>query len=178
VKQVRQFLIRRVLPTLFCLLPVVGAALLVAAVPGQALTFYLTSVRGSPLDWLILGLGAVIFAGQMGLAWLALAWRDRTFDERFDPLLQRLYQTAEWFPLLGLFGTVAGIIQTFGALGAAESVAQREILRLYAPALTATASGLLMTLVNIVPLWLVAVGRLLILTVAAAPAPAPAVRGP
>jgi hypothetical protein len=168
---VRRFLIRQVLPPLLCLVPVTGLALLVLAVPARAMQFYLENVRTSFLDWIILSLGMGFFICQLVLAWLALRWRQQSFEERFDPLLQRLYQTAEWFPLLGLFGTVVGIIQTFGAIGASENVQQRDIIRLYSPALTATASGLLMTLVNIVPLWLVAVGRMLILTIAVPPEP-------
>jgi len=170
---VRRVIIRQVLPLLFCVVAVAGFALLVVAVPDRAMNFYLESIRTSFLDWIILVLGAGIFLWQMILAWRGLRWQTRSFDERTDPLLQRLYQTAEWFPLLGLFGTVVGIIQTFGTIGLSENVEQRDIIRLYAPALTATASGLLMTLVNIVPLWLVAVGRLLILTVAVPPNPAP-----
>lgn len=169
----RRIVIRHLLPPLFCLVAVAGFALLIIAVPDQAMRFYLESIRTSFLDWIILVLGTGIFVWQIILAWRGLRWQTRTFDERTDPMLQRLYQTAEWFPLLGLFGTVVGIIQTFGTIGLSENVQQRDIIRLYAPALTATASGLLMTLVNIVPLWLVAVGRLLILTVAVPPSPAP-----
>lgn len=166
----RRFLICQVLPVLFCLVPLIGGAMVVIAVPAQALTFYLDSIRTSYLDWLILALGAFFFVTQLFLARRALVWRGRSFDERPDPLLQGMYQAAEWFPLLGLFGTVAGILQTFAAIGAQESVPQREIIRLYAPALTATGSGLLMALLNIVPLWLVMVGRRVILSLAMTPA--------
>jgi hypothetical protein len=165
----RRFVVRQLLPALFCLVPVAGVVLLILAIPDQAMRFYLDSIGSSYLDWIILALGTSIFLWQMALAWRGMRWRERTFDERGDPLLQRLYQTAEWFPLLGLFGTVIGIIQTFGAIGGQDNVPQRDIIRLYAPALTATASGLLMTLVNIVPLWLTAVGRMLILTLAVPP---------
>jgi len=165
----RTLLIRQVLPTLFCLAPLIGAVLVVIAVPSRALSFYLESIRTSYLDWFILALGAFFFLLQMVLAWRALRWNERTFDERPDPLLQGMYQAAEWFPLLGLFGTVAGILQTFAAIGMKESLPQREIIQLYAPALTTTGSGLLMTLLNIIPLWLVMVGRRVILTLAFTP---------
>ena len=78
---------------------------------------------------------------------------------------------AEWFPLLGLIGTVAGILQTFGNMP--PNAKFDEIVRLYAPALTATGSGLFAALVNILPTWIVLVGRDLIRTLSgAAPAPA------
>lgn len=165
----RSFLIRWVLPGVFCMAPSAGAVLVVVAVPTAAFQFYLGSIRTSYLDWLILALGSFFFLFQMALAWRALRWRERNFDERGDALLHGMYQAAEWFPLLGLFGTVAGILQTFAAIGVQESVPQREIIRLYAPALTTTGSGLLMTLLNIIPLWLVIVGRRVILTLAVAP---------
>ena len=38
------------------------------------------------------------------------------------------------------------------------------IIRLYAPAITATGSGLFMALINILPTWMVLFGRELILT--------------
>ena len=52
----------------------------------------------------------------MLLGWRALRWRGTSFDERPDPWLTHLAQAAEWFPLLGLLGTVAGILQTFGIM--------------------------------------------------------------
>jgi len=162
----RRFLIRYLLPGMFCLFPLAGMILVVVAVPPQALQFYVGCIQNSYLDWIILSLGTFFFLFQLALAWLALRWRERSFDERPDALISGMYQAAEWFPLLGLFGTVAGILQTFAAIGAQESVPQREIIRLYAPALTTTGSGLFMTLLNIVPLWLVAVGRRILLTLA------------
>ena len=166
----RRFVIRQFLPLALCLLPVAAGALVIAAVPPRAMQFYLGVVRQSYLDWIILGLGTTFFFIQIGLARRALRWQGDGFDERPDALLQRLHQVAEWFPLLGLFGTVAGILQTFGTIGEREAVPQREIIVLYAPALTTTGSGLLMAFLNIVPLWLVGVGRRMILALAVAPA--------
>ncbi|MCI0356440.1 MAG: MotA/TolQ/ExbB proton channel family protein [Acidobacteria bacterium] len=166
----RRFLIRELLPMLLCTLPAAGGVLVVAAVPRRALDFYLESIRTSYLDWIILGLGGGFFLVQLLLALRALRWLEQAFDQRPDPWIQRFYQAAEWFPLLGLFGTVAGILQTFGAVGEQGSLQQQEIIHLYAPALTTTGSGLLMALLNIVPLWIVAVGRGLILSLSADPA--------
>jgi hypothetical protein len=152
---VRRRLIQTVLPFVFCLVPALAAFLIAAALPGQARNFYLE--RLTMLDGLILGLGCTIFVVQMLLAWTALQWRGRDFDERPDRWLSNLAQAAEWFPLLGLIGTVAGILQTFSSIKGPTPPAQ--IIQLYAPAITATGSGLFMALINILPSWVVLLGR-------------------
>src|SRR5262249_59836134 len=81
-------------------------------------------------------------------------------EERRDSWLSSLARAAEWFPLLGLIGTVAGILQTFSQVK--EATPPGRIIQLYAPAITATGSGLLMALINILPTWVVLVGRDLI----------------
>src|SRR5947209_4863657 len=113
------------------------------------------------MDLLILGLGLSLFFVQIILSWRALQWRGESFDERFDTPLSNLAQAAEWFPLLGLLGTVAGILQTFSTIGgiSSEPVQPQVIIGLYAPAITATGSGLFMALINILPTWIVLVGR-------------------
>jgi MotA/TolQ/ExbB proton channel family protein len=164
---VRRTLIQFVLPALFCILPILAALLVAVAVPLDAQRFYLKHI--SPMDWLILGLGAVLFLLQVALSWRAFRWRGRGFDERPDRWLSSLAQAAEWFPLLGLLGTVAGILQTFSAIDG--PVEPARVIALYAPAITATGSGLFMALVNILPTWMVLFGRELILTLAGGEAP-------
>jgi hypothetical protein len=154
---VRRRLIRSVLPLIFCALPFLAAGAVAAAIEPAALNFYKSHITW--MDILILGLGATLFVTQMLLAWLALHWRETSFDERFDGWLSHLAQSAEWFPLLGLLGTVAAILQTFDRV---IDFSPPEIIRSYAPAITATGSGLFMALVNILPTWLVPVGRDLI----------------
>ena len=154
----RRALIRTVLPFLFCLVPLLAAALIAVALPIRARVFYLDNLTA--FDGLILALGGTLFVIQLLLAWQALRWRGPGFDERPDRWLSNLGQAAEWFPLLGLLGTVAGILQTFSAVGG--SVTQAEIIHRYAPAITATGSGLLMALLNILPGWVVLLGRQLI----------------
>src|SRR5262245_44394383 len=122
------------------------------------------------MDWLILGLGGVLFLLQLLCSWRALHWRETGFDERPDRWLSNLAQAAEWFPLLGLLGTVAGILQTFSSI--TGSVTPQEIIRKYAPAITATGSGLFMALMNILPTWIVATGRDAIRSLAGGPAAA------
>jgi hypothetical protein len=160
---VRRFLIQIVLPTLFCLVPVAGAVLVAVAIPEAAMRDYLNRVRVNHIDWLILSLGTILFVTQIGLSWRALRWRIDDFDLRSDPWLNHLASAAEWFPLLGLIGTVAAILQTFSSLGAAgvtpEQTSPRAIISNYAPAITATGSGLFMALMNILPTWIVLLGR-------------------
>jgi biopolymer transport protein ExbB/TolQ len=93
-----------------------------------------------------------------------LRWKGRSFDERPDHWISNLAQAAEWFPLLGLLGTVGGILQTFSSI--TGPTPQAKIIMLYAPALTATGSGLFMALINILPAWVVLTGRDLILALA------------
>src|SRR5262249_8952833 len=114
------------------------------------------------MDWLILGIGVALFLTQSLLSWQALRWRGAGFDERPDQLLTYLAQAAEWFPMLGLIGTVGGILQTFSKVSG--PVPPETIIRSYAPAITATGSGLFMALVNILPTWMVLIGRSLILS--------------
>jgi hypothetical protein len=182
----RRTLIQTVLPVLFCVLPLLAALLIAVALPAKARSYYLERVVASPMDWLILGLGLVLFVVQMLLTWRALQWRGPGFDERFDRWLSNLAQAAEWFPMLGLLGTVAGILQTFGSIDetvskASAPLSPANIIALYAPAITATGSGLFMALINILPTWVVLIGRELILTLgggeAAADVEAPAGAG-
>jgi hypothetical protein len=159
---VRRILVQYVLPLNFCLVPLLAAFLVAVAIPPAARRYYQERIVDSPMDWLILGLGTVLFLVQMALCWRALQWRATGFDERPDRWLSNLAQAAEWFPLLGLLGTVAGILQTFVSIHGPEPPA--TIVRLYAPAITATGSGLFMALINILPTWVVLFGRELILT--------------
>lgn len=158
----RRTLIQKFLPLAFCLMPILAGVLIAFAIPTDAMSDYLRRLRHSPMDWLILGLGAVLFVAQDILAWRALQWHGPGFDERSDKWLNSLAQAAEWFPLLGLLGTVGGILQTFSGMKGA--VTPQEIIQKYAPAITATGSGLFMALLNILPIWLVQFGRQLILS--------------
>jgi hypothetical protein len=158
---VRRSLIQLVLPVCFCIVPLLAAGLIAVATPADALRFYLERIRTSYMDWLILSLGFTLFVIQILLAWRALQWRGTRFDERPDRWLSNLAQAAEWFPLLGLIGTVAGILQTFSQI--TGQVPPERIIQLYAPAITATGSGLFMALINILPTWVVLIGRELIM---------------
>jgi uncharacterized membrane protein len=164
---VRRLLIQKILPLAFCIVPLLVGTLIAVAIPPVAMNFYIDHLKVSPMDWVILGLGAVLFLAQTILGWQGLHWRGDRFDERPDRWLSHLAQGAEWFPLLGLLGTVGGILQTFSSMKGAN-VTPSEIIRHYAPAITATGSGLFMALLNILPTWLVNVGRDLILSLSGA----------
>jgi hypothetical protein len=166
---VRRTLIQTVLPLVFCLVPPLAGAVIAVAIPRAALQDYLERIQSSQIDWLILALGTVLFVSQTLLSWRALQWRGEGFDERPDRWLNNLAQAAEWFPLLGLLGTVAAILQTFSSI--TGTVTPQEIIRKYAPAITATGSGLFMALLNILPTWVVTVGRDLILALGGGPPP-------
>jgi hypothetical protein len=166
---VRRLLIQLVLPFCFCLLPLLAAAVVAVAIPPAAMDFYLEHI--STMDSLILGLGATLFVFQVLLCWRALHWRGTGFDESPDRWVTNLSQAAEWFPMLGLLGTVGGILQTFSSVSGTGSIQPHEIIAKYAPAMTATGSGLFMALVNILPPWMVLLGLDLILTLGGGAAP-------
>jgi biopolymer transport protein ExbB/TolQ len=68
-----------------------------------------------------------------------------------------------------LIGTVAGILEAFATHGAGGAIQPRVI----APAITATGAGLFMALINILPTWIVLLGRDLILLLSGTPRPQP-----
>lgn len=156
-------------------MPLLAGVLVAIAVPGEAMRDYLRRVEHSPIDWLILGLGGTLFGFQLVLSWRAMRPGPDGFAEGNDRWLNHLATAAEWFPLLGLIGTVAAILQTFSSIGAPGATPQdtvpKEIIRKYAPAITATGSGLFMALMNILPTWVVQLGRDLIMSLAGGPAP-------
>ncbi len=170
----RRFWIHLVLPAAFAAVPVLAAALVYFAVPADARRDYLSRVETSPIDWIIIGIGFTLFAVQTLFAWRAMRWQETDFDTKADRWLGHLCQAAEWFPLLGLIGTVAAILQTFNAITPSSNPTPQEIIRKYAPAITATGGGLYMAFINILPVWVVAVGRDLIRSLAGiAPPPEP-----
>lgn len=164
----RQILIRGLMPLLLCTLPFLAAALVLMCIPHNALKFFLEHY--GLMEVLIVGGGAALFLMQMLLCWRALRWRGVSFDEGADRWLSNLAQAAEWFPMLGLIGTVAGILEAFAQHGSGGAIQPRVI----APAITATGAGLFMALINILPSWIVLLGRDLILLLSGAPRTKPA----
>ena len=89
----RRRLIQTVLPLVFCVVPLLAAALIAVSLPAKARKFYLDHL--SALDYLILALGAFLFLVQILLSLRALQWRGASFDERPDGWLSNLAQAAE-----------------------------------------------------------------------------------
>lgn len=153
----RRILIAYLLPVLLCVLPFLAAALVLLCIPYRALAYFWEHF--ALMEGLIVGGGFLLFFVQMILCWKALRWQGAGFDEGSDRWLSNLAQAAEWFPMLGLIGTVAGILEAFSASQGGVAIEPRVI----APAITATGSGLFMALINILPAWIVLLGRDLIL---------------
>ncbi len=151
----RRILINVVLPVFFCILPLLAAGLVAVCVPREAMVFFWD--HAGAMEVLILGLGCLLFLLQMVFCWKALRWQGTGFDEGSDRWVKNLAQAAEWFPMLGLIGTVAGILLTFSSIHA--NTPQLEIIRRYAPAITATGAGLFMALINMMPSWMILLGR-------------------
>ena len=161
----RQLLIRWLLPLLFCTLPFLAAALVLFCIPRRALVYFWDHY--GLMEVLIVGGGVALFSVQMMLCWQSLRWQGTSFNEGADRWLSNLAQAAEWFPMLGLIGTVAGILEAFATHGATGAIQPAVI----APAITATGAGLFMALVNILPTWVVILGRDMILLVSGTPRP-------
>lgn len=160
----RRLLIRSLMPLLLCVLPFLAAGLVLMCIPFKALAYFLDHYR--PMEVLIIGGGVSLFVVQIFLCWRALRWRGTSFDEGADRWLSNLGQAAEWFPMLGLIGTVVGILEAFSAHGGGAM--QPSVI---APAITATGAGLFMALINILPIWIVMLGRDLILLLSGTPRP-------
>lgn len=157
---VRAFFIRGVLPIVFCIVPFLALALIVLCIPHKAIIFF--SEHFGMMELLILGGGIALFLLQMLIAWLALIYRGTPSEAALDRWLTHLAQAAEWFPMLGLIGTVAGILEAFAMHGQAGAIQPYVI----APAITATGAGLLMALINILPSYVAILGGDLIMLLA------------
>ena len=159
----RRLLIGSLLPVLLCILPFLAAGLVLLCIPPSALKYFADQIdlaeRRGMMEVLIIGGGVMLFLTQMVLAFSSLRWRGTGFNEASDRWLMNLAQSAEWFPMLGLIGTVVGILEAFASVKAGSTIQPRLI----APAITATGAGLFMALVNMLPSWIVLLGRDLIL---------------
>ena len=101
---------------------------------------------GGPVMWPILALSVV---GLAILAWKAMEFRAGRRDARGLAVVSTII-TAE--PMLGILGTVMGIMQTFGALSAVgESANPMAATAGIGEALTTTAAGLIASLVLLFP---------------------------
>ena len=103
-------------------------------------------VKGGPVMWPILALSVL---GLAILLWKALEFRAGRHDARGLTVVSTII-TAE--PMLGILGTVTGIMQTFGALNASgETVNPMAATAGIGEALITTAAGLVASLVLLFP---------------------------
>ncbi len=105
-----------------------------------------TFLKGGPVMWPILGLSIL---GLSILLWKALELRAGNRSARGMVLVSTII-TAE--PMLGILGTVIGIMQTFGALNGADGVANPMAATSgIGEALITTAAGLIASLILLFP---------------------------
>ena len=105
-----------------------------------------TFLKGGPVMWPILVLSLV---GLSVLVWKALEFRAGNKSPKGLVFVSTII-TAE--PMLGILGTVTGIMQTFGALNGADGVANPMAATAgIGEALIATAAGLGAALVLLFP---------------------------
>ena len=103
-------------------------------------------LRGGPVMWPILALSLI---GLTILVWKALEFRAGRRDGRGLTVVSTII-TAE--PMLGILGTVTGIIQTFSQLQGADGVANPLAATAgIGEALITTAGGLIASLILLFP---------------------------
>jgi len=100
---------------------------------------------GGPVMWPILGLSVT---GLAILAWKALELREGRRNARGLVVVSTII-TAE--PMLGILGTVTGIIQTFSQLQGSEGANPMAATAGIGEALITTAAGLIASLILIFP---------------------------
>ena len=173
------------LPILICLIPPLAAVLVSFCIPPAAISFFTKHLAEEKqrldhyMDILILGVGVPLFLTQMLLCFLSLQWARHRLQPAPDKWVNNLAQAAEWFPMLGLLGTVGGILQTFASFEGGGTVTPNLIIAKYAPAITATGCGLFMAFINMLPPWFVLVGRDLITSLGGSqPTPGPTGEAP
>ena len=103
-------------------------------------------LKGGPVMWPILALSVL---GLAILVWKAFEFRAGRKDAKGLAVVSTII-TAE--PMLGILGTVTGIMQTFGALSGADGAANpMAATRGIGEALITTAAGLIASLILLFP---------------------------
>ncbi len=167
------FLVRGVLPLIFAAAPLVLTLGLLGAIPADAREFFWLHM--TRIDWIILAAGSDLLVWQTLALWIGLATASGSGNGTDLAWLRQLSAAVEWFPLMGLLGTVISILQTLANLAPGTPV--DEVIKNYSPALTATGSGLVAALSNLFPLWMGNLGLLLIQPMANGPEANPGAEG-
>ncbi len=113
---------------------------------------YFEVVASSRFDWIILGLGTLLLIAQ-GFGLFMRWWqKDVRFVQHLDRYQTACLQLTELLPLLGIIGTVVGLLNTFSTFAVAEGGGGPDlgqVVSSFAPALSTTLSGLLMAVLNL-----------------------------
>ena len=102
-------------------------------------------LKGGPVMWPILGLSIL---GLAILIWKAFEFRAGRVNAKGLTIVSTII-TAE--PMLGILGTVTGLIQTFGALKVSDAASPLAATAGIGEALVTTAAGLVATLILVFP---------------------------
>jgi biopolymer transport protein ExbB/TolQ len=113
---------------------------------------YWNTVRDSGIDWFILIWGSLLIAAHLVGLFARYRSSSTAAMQRLERYRTVLLSMTELLPILGLLGTVLSLMNTFQNLQTAadESPNLMETMRTFAPALSATCSGLLMIGPNLV----------------------------
>jgi len=113
---------------------------------------YFTQIgNGSWFDIFIIAVGVMLMLAHIQALLLRLAGRRRKFVQDLGRRQQFLLSMIEILPMLGLIGTVIGLLNTFALFDTGEN-AQPDlslVVKEFAPALTTTLSGLAMAVPNL-----------------------------
>ncbi|MDO5581201.1 MAG: MotA/TolQ/ExbB proton channel family protein [Planctomycetia bacterium] len=114
------------------------------------LTAYFEYVKSSPMDWGILAFGTIlVLLHIIFLFGRTCRWRWAT--QGLETRQRVLAMLMEILPLLGLLGTILALLKTFQSIGMdSGTINIHEIISNFAPALTTTASGIIMLVINLV----------------------------
>ena len=110
---------------------------------------YYNHLNESAFDRVILFLGIVMLVAQT-ILFLGYVFKTATLDRTAKKWLAWCCMLFELFPLLGLLGTICGLLNTFEGIKVADTGFDvGSMLGDFAPALTTTVSGIIALMVNL-----------------------------
>ena len=112
---------------------------------------YLDVVADSPFDKAILSLGFLLLLAQFFGLYMRCRGKSVFFVQRLYRYQNVCLQLTELLPLLGIMGTVIGLLNTFASFGVTNG-GQPDVPKLvatFAPAMSTTLSGLFAALLNL-----------------------------
>lgn len=100
-------------------------------------------------DWFILFSGIALAILQMIGIYFSYQGKYRLVVQELEKTQTFCLILIELLPVLGLLGTVAALMNTFQSFKGGDNQNLSNVIMTFAPALSATISGLIMTLVNL-----------------------------